>query len=238
VHNGIDISIIPAIPPDKIRQGLGIREGELVIGSMGSLVKRKRFDDLINAISYIRGLGSGVRGESTENPPKFPFIKGGLGGNFKGGMEGFLDKIKCIIIGDGPEREYLQKKIDKNGLNDKVMLTGFKSEAISYINALDIFVLPSEREGFPRVILEAMLMGKPVIASKAAGSVELVIDKETGFLFHIGNTKELAESISTLLSSPELRREMGERGMKRVTENFSIEKYVSQVSKVLNEVAG
>ena len=216
VHNGIDISITPAIPPDKIRQELGIKEDETVIGSVGSLVKRKRFDDLIKAISYL-----------PPHPSPLPYRE-------RNEVRG----IKCIIVGDGPERETLLKEIDKNNLNDRVLLPGFKFDAISYINAMDIFVLLSEREGLPRVILEAMLMGKPVIASKAAGSVELVIDKETGFLFHIGNTKELAESISTLLSSPELRREMGERGRKRVTENFSIEKYVAEVSQILTGVAG
>src|SRR3989338_4557217 len=129
VHNGIDISITPAIPPDKIRQELGIKEDETVIGSVGSLVKRKRFDDLVNAVSYIRGRGSvydpwGVRGQSTENPPSPPF--------FKGGMEGFLDKIKCIIAGDGPEKEALEEEINKNRLDNIVILTGFKTEAISY----------------------------------------------------------------------------------------------------------
>ncbi|OGL43508.1 MAG: hypothetical protein A2W05_09530 [Candidatus Schekmanbacteria bacterium RBG_16_38_10] len=103
---------------------------------------------------------------------------------------------------------------------------------------MDIFVLPSEREGFPRVILEAMLMGKPVIASRIAGPAELVIDKETGFLFQTGNIEKLADCISSLLLSPRLRMEMGEAGRKRVIENFSIEKYVESVSKVINEVAG
>ena len=227
VHNGIDISITPAIPPDKIRQEFGIKEDKIVIGSVGSLVKRKRFDDLIKVVAYLRSQNSSrISRDKTQNL-----------GHQTSDIR-LRTKIKCIIVGDGPERETLLKEIDKNNLNDRVLLPGFKFDAISYINAMDIFVLLSEREGLPRVILEAMLMGKPVIASKAAGSVELVIDKETGFLFHIGNTKELAESISTLLSSPELRREMGERGRKRVTENFSIEKYVAEVSQILTGVAG
>ncbi|MEK7308550.1 MAG: glycosyltransferase family 4 protein [Nitrospirota bacterium] len=237
VHNGIDTTITPAVSPDKTRQELGIKDDEVLIGAVGSLVKRKRFDDLIEAISYLRTqnlptgqTGTEHRTQTTDNPPIPPLLKGGEGG--------FLNKIKCIIVGEGPEREYLQGEIDKNKLNDRVILTGFKSDAISYINAMDIFILPSEREGFPRVILEAMFMEKPVIASRIAGPAELIINGQTGFLFQTGSIKEIAHCISILLSSAQSRREMGQTGKKRIIENFSIEKYIKQVSSVIAEVAG
>ena len=218
VHNGIDTAMAPAVFREKIRQESGVKNDELLIGTVGSLVKRKRFNDLIKVIAYISS-------QFTAFDPS--------------SVRGFhSSQIKCIIVGDGPEREFLQKEIYKYKLNNKVILTGFKSDAISYINAMDIFVLPSEREGFPRVILEAMLMGKPVIASRIAGPAELVIDKETGFLFQTGNIEELADCISTLLLTPQLRGEMGKTGRKRVIENFSIEEYVNQVSTVLAEVIG
>lgn len=219
VHNGIDTGRTPLIPSEKIRQELGVKDNELLIGTVGSLVKRKRFNDLIKVIAYI---------SSQFTPASLREAGRAVHGS----------QIKCIIVGDGPEREFLQKEIYKYKLNNTVILTGFKSDAISYINSMDIFVLPSEREGFPRVILEAMLMGKPVIASRIAGPAELVIDKETGFLFQTGNIEELADCISTILLTPQLKGEMGGAGRKRVIENFSIEKYVNQVSTVLAEVIG
>lgn len=222
VHNGIDIKMIPAIHPDKIRQEFNIKENELLIGGVGSLVKRKRFNDLIKAVSKIQN--TEYRTQTTEHKTDKTHIH--------------PNKIKCIIVGDGAERKSLQKEIDNNRLNDRVILTGFKPDAVSCINALDVFILPSEREGFPRVILEAMLMGKPVIASRVAGLTELIIDKQTGLLFQTGNTKELAGCISSLLSSSQLRKDMGQAGRKRVIENFSIEKYVDKVSRILAEVAG
>jgi len=248
VHNGIDITITPAVSPDKTRQELGVKDDEVLIGAAGSLVKRKRFDDIIKAISCLRTqnlptgqAGTEHRTQTPQNPPESthtPLWKRGAGGDFKGGMGGFLNKIKCIIVGEGPEREYLQGEIDKNKLNDRVILTGFKSDAISYINAMDIFILPSEREGFPRVVLEAMFMEKPVIASRIAGPAELIIDGQTGFLFQTGSIKEIAHCISILLSSAQSRREMGQIGKKRIIDNFPIEKYIKQVSSVLAEVAG
>jgi glycosyltransferase involved in cell wall biosynthesis len=230
IHNGIDASILPSVNRESIRRELGVNENELLIGSAGSLVKRKCFDDLIRAMASLRTQNTEHRIQTTDNPPIPPLINGGEGG--------FLNKIKCIIAGEGLERESLQGEIDKNKLNGRAILTGFKSNAISYINAMDIFILPSEREGFPRVILEAMLMEKPVIASRIAGPAELVINGQTGFLFQAGNIEELAGHISLLLSSSLLRKEMGEAGRRRVIENFSIERYVNQVSGIFAEAAG
>ncbi|MBI5195240.1 MAG: glycosyltransferase family 4 protein [Nitrospirae bacterium] len=233
VYNGIDAGIIPTVPPDRIRQELGIKGDELLIGSAGSLVKRKRFADLIKAMADIRNQStthgeSEAKMESLENPPLPPFDKGGMGG--------FSNKIKCVILGDGPEREQLQKEIEKNKLNDYVMLINFKSDAISYMAAMDLFILPSEREGFPRVILEAMLMGKPVIASRIAGPLELVVDGRTGFLYNTGDTKALSGYITELVSEPSLRKFLGGAGRKRVIENFSIEKYAGEVENIITEV--
>ncbi|HDO25188.1 MAG TPA: glycosyltransferase family 1 protein, partial [Nitrospirae bacterium] len=206
-YNGIDSTITPAVSADRVRQELGIKKDEILIGSVGSLIKRKRFSDLVASMAYLVN-------------------KKGHG------------RLKCLILGEGPEREYLSKEIEGNGLSDRVMLAGFKADAISYINAMDIFVLPSEREGFPRVILEAMLMGKPVVASGIAGPVELIIPEQTGLLFPAGDRGKLAESISTFISSPRFMTEAGELGRMRVIENFSIEKYVSEVSAIISEVAG
>lgn len=205
VHNGIDTSIEPLVSPIAIRKELGIKKDELLIGSAGSLIKRKQFGHLISSLSYL------VNRES-------------------------LNNTKCLIIGDGPEKALLQDEIKQKKLNNKVILAGFKTDAISYINALDIFLLTSEREGCPRVILEAMLLGKPVIASRIAGPSELVKENETGFLFQSGNIEEIADYILKLVSSPSMRKEMGQAGRKRVIKNFSVEKYVSGVSKTFSEV--
>jgi len=98
---------------------------------------------------------------------------------------------------------------------------------------MDIFVLTSEQEGLPRVILEAMLMGKPVVASNVSGPSELVVDGETGFLVPAKNPQAFAKSILKLVENPTLRTQMGENARKRVIENFSIEKYVKGVEGIL-----
>lgn len=203
VHNGIDTETKPSISPFEVRKKLGISEDEILIGTVGSLIKRKRIIDLIDAFYILTN--------QTKN------------------------SVKCIILGDGSEKDNLIEYAKKRKIHEKVIFTGFQSNAISYINAMDIFVLTSEKEGLPRVILEAMLMGKPVVASNVTGPAELVIDGETGFLVPVRHPEVLANCILKLIKNPELRKQMGERARKRVIEKFSIEKYIAGVENILKE---
>lgn len=82
--------------------------------------------------------------------------------------------LKLIIIGEGEEREYLDKKLNKYSLVDNVFLVGSVNEASRYLKAFDIFVLPSVKEGFPFVLLEAGLAKLPVVASDVGGISELI----------------------------------------------------------------
>lgn len=143
-----------------------------------------------------------------------------------------------MIVGDGTEKENLQREVLRMGLQDRVIFTGFQTDAISYVNAMDIFVLPSENEGLPRVILEAMLMAKPVVAYNVTGPSELVVDGETGFLVSVKETDMFANALSKLVASDNLRRGMGEKGRMRVIERFAIDKYVNGVSNIFEEVLG
>ncbi|MEK6656835.1 MAG: glycosyltransferase [Nitrospirota bacterium] len=218
VYNGIDPNVKPAVMPFEIRKQWEIEDSEIIIGTVGSLVKRKRIGDLIEAVVKI---DEWVKDQGL--PPNVP-----IGGS----------RVKCVIVGEGPEREGLQKDILKKGLQNKVILTGFQSDAISYINAMDIFILSSEREGLPRVILEAMLMSKPVIACNIAGPSELVVNGESGFLIPARNPHLLANALFKFIASVDLRNQMGENGRMRALEKFSMESYVNGVNKIFEEVLG
>ena len=199
VYNGIDASSSPAIRPEEVKRRLGVDEGALVIGTVCSLVKRKRVSMLLEAVAALKDRGD----------------------------------IRAVIVGEGPDAGALKRKAQALGISGRVVFTGFSSDALSYINAFDIFVLPSGNEGLPRVILEAMLMGKPVAAFDIIGPDELVEDSRTGLLSPDGDLGALAEKISLLAASPEIRREFGARARDRVLKNFSIESYVKGVEEVL-----
>lgn len=205
IYNGIALGTKPHMPSHEIRKRWRLSNDDILIGTVGSLIKRKRIKDLIKAFFIVAN--------RTEHP------------------------IKCMIVGEGPEKENLISLVKKTNLTNKFIFTGFQ-DGISYINAMDIFVLTSEKEGFSKVILEAMLMGKPVVSSDIIGPSELVVDKETGFLVTMGKINMIANAILKLVNSDEMRRYIGGRARKRAIENFSIERYVNQVSDVLAEVAG
>lgn len=207
VYNGISPDARPKTSVSEIRKMWGIGDDEILIGTVGSLIKRKRVNDLIEALAkiYERVNGQGSR-------------------------------VKCMVVGDGPEKDNLQRQVSKLGLQDKVIFTGFQTDAISYINAMDIFVLPSENEGLPRVILEAMLMAKPVVACNITGPSELVINGETGFLIPVKNPQALADAVLKLIASGDTRNQMGAKGKERVLERFSMGRYMEGVSNIFEEV--
>src|SRR3989337_3639030 len=95
--------------------------------------------------------------------------------------------IKCMIVGDGPEREKLKSEVLRYRISDKVVFTGFQTDPISYINAMDIFIMTSETEGLPRVILEAMLMAKSVVAYDVICISELVESGSARFLLSVSD---------------------------------------------------
>ncbi|MBI5191816.1 MAG: glycosyltransferase [Nitrospirae bacterium] len=208
VHNGIASDFHPSRSKNDLKKELMIKNNTIIIGTVCSLIKRKRVSDLLYALNEI---------DKTSKT---------------------IVDYKCILVGDGAERKNLEKLVHKLNLKDRVIFTGFNPDAISYTNIMDIFVLTSEREGLPRAILEAMLMAKPVVAYDVIGPSELVLNEQTGYLVPFKNIKILSNTIQRLLVSKPLRDQLGENGKRRVIEQFSIENYVAGVGKVIKEVLG
>lgn len=95
-------------------------------------------------------------------------------------------------------------------------------------------VVPSVSEGLPRVILEAMALRKPVIASNVGGIPDLIKDGQNGFLFEVGNVEQLAEKLRILLQNKDLAVKMGERGRELVYDKFSNKKYIENYLRMIN----
>ena len=95
-------------------------------------------------------------------------------------------------------------------------------------------VIPSISEGLPRVLLEAMALEKPVIASNVGGIPDLIQDGQNGFLFEVGNSDELSEKLRALLSNREMAIEMGKKGRELIQGKFSNEKYIANYLEMIN----
>jgi glycosyltransferase involved in cell wall biosynthesis len=119
-----------------------------------------------------------------------------------------------------------------------VQLAGFCSDAISLMNAADVFVLPSLAEPFGLVLIEAMSLGKPVIATNAGGPREIVEDGVTGLLVPPGDPVVLGGAISRLLLDEPARLDMGRRGLERFRQKFTLERMTGAILEIYRMALG
>lgn len=145
------------------------------------------------------------------------------------------EDISVYLVGDGPLCDGLKSTIERRSLTDTVTMLGFRDDIPEIMAACDMFVLPSYREGTPRVITEAMASGLPVIATGIAGIPEQVVEGENGFLVRPGDVDALADQIDKLTSAADLRERLGRAGSERV-EEFSVDRMLSDVNAVYREL--
>jgi glycosyltransferase involved in cell wall biosynthesis len=136
----------------------------------------------------------------------------------------------CAIAGDGSQRQELEERARRE--SPAVRFLGFRQDVLSVINAADLFVLPSLAEPFGLVLLEAMALGKPVVATGVGGPREIVVQGKTGLLVTPGRPQELAEAINRLLADPQARRAMGEQGHQRFLCEFTAARMAEQTARV------
>ncbi|WP_049979581.1 glycosyltransferase family 4 protein [Halolamina rubra] len=139
------------------------------------------------------------------------------------------------IVGDGPLYESLEAEIEERGMSEQVFLTGYREDVPQILAASDVLVLPSFREGTPRVITEAMASGLPVVATDIAGIPEQVEDGQNGNLVSTGDSAALAARMGDLVGDSELRERMGEAGLERA-ERFSVEAMVEALDGVYQQL--
>ncbi|MCZ2101064.1 MAG: N-acetyl-alpha-D-glucosaminyl L-malate synthase BshA [Chitinophagales bacterium] len=146
---------------------------------------------------------------------------------------------KLLLIGDGPERNYMEELCRSYGLCGEIRFLG-KQEAVEELLAIaDLFILPSENESFGLAALEAMACEVPVISSNAGGIPEVNIDGETGYMCEIGDVNGMAARCIELLSDPDKLQAFGKNAYKQA-KRFSIEailpEYESYYKEIIDQV--
>lgn len=126
------------------------------------------------------------------------------------------------VVGDGPERDQVERAVREQGLTDRVELTGTSDDVARILGEGDVFVLSSRSEGMPMSVLEAMAAGLPVVATAVGGVPELVVEGETGLLVPPGDAGALALALDRLLGDAELRQRMGAAARRRVETSFAL----------------
>jgi len=141
-----------------------------------------------------------------------------------------------IIVGDGPLRNKLENQTYQLGIKNKIIFMGERSDVPEILRTFDVFVLPSLNEGMSNTILEAMATGIPVIALNVGGNPELVINRETGFLFPTNDVESLVQKIKTYILHPELKQKHGYNARKRAEEKFSLDQMVQRYEELYLEL--
>lgn len=145
---------------------------------------------------------------------------------------------KLLFVGEGPDLPKVQWKIKEMGLEERVHFLGKQDDIAQVISMADVLLLPSEKESFGLVALEAMACGVPTVGSLAGGIPELVTHGETGFLAPIGDTRQMAEYTSQLLSNDTLAKAMQAACIKRAKHEFSSATIMSQYEQIYYRVLG
>ncbi|WP_241657210.1 glycosyltransferase family 4 protein [Halobacillus salinus] len=146
------------------------------------------------------------------------------------------DNFICLLAGQGDLEKEIRKQVVEAGLKDQVRFLGYQSYIYPFIKMADIIALTSEKEGLPRIIMEAMAFKKPVIGSDVLGTRELVNNDVNGYLVEYENVNEMAKKLDNLLEDDLLRSKFGANGReileKQFTEQIVVDRIVDKYKQL------
>ena len=143
-------------------------------------------------------------------------------------------QLQCVCVGDGELKQSLEALAAARGLASMCRFVGSRDDVMAFYAAADIVVLPSHSEGFPFVILEALAMGKPVIATSVNGVPEVIEHMKTGLLVKALDVAGLAGAIRSLLEHPERAMQLGNAGRAVVQAQFTVNQMVEKTVAVFD----
>ena len=143
---------------------------------------------------------------------------------------------RFLLVGDGPLRGEVESLARELGLGDAVCFAGLQDDVRPYLSAMDLLLVSSEHEGLPLVLLEAMALELPVVATAVGGMPEVVRDPETGRLVPFGRPAEAAALALELLADPAKREGMGRAARRRVVEKYGTGRMVAELETLYREV--
>lgn len=143
---------------------------------------------------------------------------------------------KLMFVGEGYLKKKLKKKVRRLDLKGSVIFTGLRNDIAELNSIFDIAILPSFFEGLGRSLIEAQAAGKPVVATRVGGIVDVVEDGKTGMLVEPNNPRALKYALIALLQDPQLRKSMGSAGQGRIDKEFSVQNMVKKIEEVYEEL--
>jgi N-acetyl-alpha-D-glucosaminyl L-malate synthase BshA len=143
---------------------------------------------------------------------------------------------KLILIGDGPERIFINQLVKELNVDADVSFLGEQDYLEPLFFCADLFLLPSEQESFGLTALEAMNCGVPVIASEVGGLPEVIAHGETGYLYPVGEIKKMADKSIALMKNPEQHDVFKQQARRRATHSFNADRIIPQYEAYYEEI--
>jgi glycosyltransferase involved in cell wall biosynthesis len=150
---------------------------------------------------------------------------------------GICSRIKFLLVGEGPLRRPLEDLSKRLRIEPFIIFTGQRNDIRDVLAALDIIVIPSVLEGFPMITLEAMAMGKPIIATRINGTKEQIKNGKEGLLVASQSPAELTRAIGRIIGDSLLASSLGNAARQRVTTEFSVQQMIEATIKVYDELS-
>ena len=148
--------------------------------------------------------------------------------------------VRVLLVGSFPDARYHDEVLARAralGVAANVQLTGFQVNPFPFVEACDVIVLPAQRDPFPIALLEAMALGKPVVATAVGGIPEMIADGETGYVVPPNDVDGLASRVLALLEDPGRRVVMGQAARERLLSCFSLQGFVRQMFDAFGEAS-
>ena len=147
-------------------------------------------------------------------------------------------EARFVLVGDGPMRQKIEDSISTLGLCEKVHLLGAVANVSLALQSVDVVVSSSDTEGFPNAVLDGMAAAKPIVATDAGGTRELVAEGSTGYLVPVGDVDQLAGRMIALCQSPATRTSMGEKARSIVEQSFAVEIMARRFESLYEKLSG
>jgi len=201
----------------------------------------------IDLESQIPDVSSGTGSDLVHNFIRDSFIIGAIGrlSTIKG-YEYLLEAtallhqaghiVRLVIIGDGPLKDDLHRKVELLGIGDIVLFTGYQANASHYLRYFDVLAISSLSEGLPITLLEAMRAGTPVIATRVGGIPDVITDAESGILVSPANAYELYEAIKLIISNSMLSESLCKQAKLKLMECYSSDKMALDYLNIYNKI--
>jgi len=222
------VCVAQALGRDYSRRALVIPNG----------IELEHFDPVAVSAADVRqrwGLGAGpvvgFVGRLTPQKDPLTFLRA------VAGLRLHLPDVKALVVGDGPLRGAVESEIARLELRSSCRLTGMQADVAPSLGAMDVFVLSSVSEGFPFVVLEAMAMERPVVATDVNGVAEIVEPGISGVLVAPRDSEAIARAALALLRAPAGARRMGRAARARVAERFTVAGMVDRLQTLYATLA-